>query len=151
MNKYQEALDRVEITENVDVKKLGKEIVKIVRIGHKQDCKTLQDLIDKQSNHETELAKLNATIQNKNVVISILQKKLKKIPPIDFEEAMKFHRIELQENLGAIARLQEVCSEDEYGSKNYRLDIENVRDYLNDETQEAVNEVINNLYAYLDV
>ena len=133
MSKEQEALNRIKN------KKL---------FNDDKDIECLQEFI---TNYKIELEKLNATIQNKNAVINILEKRLNKIPPKDFEEAMKFHRMELQKNAGAIAILQERCSEDEYGSKNYRLDIENVRNYLNDEMEEAVNEVMSELYAYLDV
>ncbi len=71
-------------------------------------------------------------------------------PPKDFEEAMEFHRIAMQEHLGSIARLQERCSEDEYGSKNYKFKKELVEEYLNDECECAIKEVIERIRYYID-
>lgn len=47
ISKYQEALDRIKNTDNIDVKKINKEVLKIVRKGHIKDCDLLQELVYK--------------------------------------------------------------------------------------------------------
>ena len=74
----------------------------------------------------------------------------KAIPPKDFDEAMKFHMLELQEHLGAIAKLQETFTYNELGSIHYKLNEDTVEEYLNGECEFAIKEVIENLDCYLD-
>lgn len=99
MNQIKEALDDLIFYANSDRDFIDDEQISTVSNA----SKALKEFI---ANHELELAKLNATIQNKNAVINILEKRLNKIPPKDFEEAMKFHRMALQEHLVAIDNLQ---------------------------------------------
>lgn len=55
MNKHQEALDRIRNTENIDIKKINKEALKVIRSGHVRDCDTLQELVDKAKSMKPEM------------------------------------------------------------------------------------------------
>lgn len=70
--------------------------------------------------------------------------------PVDFDEAMKFHRIEIQEHLGAIANLQEKFTCSELGSMHYHIDRKNIERYLNVECEDAIEEVMEFIESYLD-
>lgn len=75
MNKYEEALDI--FIEYVNwLKRNGNLIHRPTNeLDNKISC--IQELVDKQANHEQEVQVLKATIQNKNAVISSLNKRLK--------------------------------------------------------------------------
>ena len=124
MNKHQEALSSISFTLHYRVKP------KTLGRCEDENLDLLQELVDKVPHYEK------------------LEERAK--PPKDFDEAMKFHMLELQEHLGAIAKLQETFTYNELGSIHYKLNEDTVEEYLNRECEFAIKEVIENLDCYLD-